>query len=105
MLLEVPLEAQVVSGSGCNEDDIMVKLREIVQVNIALRAALVKGASLQMVMDDWDFLQVQVAQLMNGDTPGLMKFPGAPKPMRGLCQRLKGKQGRFRGNLSGNAWI
>jgi len=24
-----------------------------------------------------------------------------PKPIRGLCQRLKGKQGRFRGNLSG----
>jgi DNA-directed RNA polymerase III subunit RPC1 len=24
-----------------------------------------------------------------------------PKPVRGLCQRLKGKQGRFRGNLSG----
>jgi DNA-directed RNA polymerase beta' subunit len=23
------------------------------------------------------------------------------KPIRGLCQRLKGKQGRFRGNLSG----
>lgn len=23
------------------------------------------------------------------------------KPMRGFCQRLKGKQGRFRGNLSG----
>lgn len=23
------------------------------------------------------------------------------KPLRGLCQRLKGKQGRFRGNLSG----
>lgn len=23
------------------------------------------------------------------------------KPIRGFCQRLKGKQGRFRGNLSG----
>lgn len=25
----------------------------------------------------------------------------AQKPIRGFCQRLKGKQGRFRGNLSG----
>lgn len=24
-----------------------------------------------------------------------------PRTLRGLCQRLKGKQGRFRGNLSG----
>ncbi|TMW55051.1 hypothetical protein Poli38472_013813 [Pythium oligandrum] len=88
-------------GSGSNEDDITVKLQEIVQVNFALRAALQKGASLKMVMEDWDFLQIQVAQLMNGDTPGLLKPPGAPKSIRGLCQRLKGKQGRFRGNLSG----
>lgn len=89
-------------GSGSNEDDITVKLQEIIQVNFALRAALQKGASLKMVMEDWDFLQVQVAQLMNGDTPGLLKPPGTKSgSIRGLCQRLKGKQGRFRGNLSG----
>ena len=29
------------------------------------------------------------------------RFRQGQKPMRGLCQRLKGKQGRFRGNLSG----
>ncbi|ETV77719.1 hypothetical protein H257_08583 [Aphanomyces astaci] len=88
-------------GSGSNEDDLTVKLQEIIQVNFALKAALQKGATLKMVMEDWDFLQIQVAQFMNGDTPGLTKLQGAPKPIRGLCQRLKGKQGRFRGNLSG----
>jgi DNA-directed RNA polymerase III subunit RPC1 len=89
-------------GSGSNEDDITVKLQEIIQVNFALRAALQKGASLKMVMEDWDFLQIQVAQLMNGDTPGLLKPIGTKSSgIRGLCQRLKGKQGRFRGNLSG----
>ncbi|TYZ65031.1 hypothetical protein PybrP1_003004 [[Pythium] brassicae (nom. inval.)] len=88
-------------GTGSNEDDITVKLQEIVQVNFALRAALEKGASLKMVMEDWDFLQIQVAQLLNGDTPGLVKLPGSKSGIRGLCQRLKGKQGRFRGNLSG----
>jgi DNA-directed RNA polymerase III subunit RPC1 len=31
-----------------------------------------------------------------------MSFPPQNhKPIRGFCQRLKGKQGRFRGNLSG----
>ncbi|CAK4179374.1 unnamed protein product [Aphanomyces euteiches] len=89
------------AGSGSNEDDLTIKLQEIIQVNFALRAALQKGATLKMVMEDWDFLQIQVAQFMNGDTPGLTKLQGAPKPIRGLCQRLKGKQGRFRGNLSG----
>ncbi|KAI9912862.1 hypothetical protein PsorP6_006479 [Peronosclerospora sorghi] len=94
-------------GIGTNEDDVTIKLQEIVQVNSALAAALDKGASLKMVMEDWDFLQLQVAQLMNGETPGVSKppgggtGPGAAKPLRGYCQRLKGKQGRFRGNLSG----
>ncbi|RLO03525.1 hypothetical protein DYB28_001540 [Aphanomyces astaci] len=82
-------------GSGSNEDDLTVKLQEIIQVtltspvNFALKAALQKGATLKMVMEDWDFLQIQVAQFMNGDTPGLTKLQGAPKPIRGLCQRLK----------------
>lgn len=30
----------------------------------------------------------------------IVSFP-LQKPYRGFCQRLKGKQGRFRGNLSG----
>ena len=51
-------------------------------------------------MEEWDFLQVQVAQYINGEMPGLQR-PIGSKPIRGLCQRLKGKQGRFRGNLSG----
>lgn len=51
-------------------------------------------------METWDFLQLQIAQYINGEMPGLQR-PIGSKPMRGLCQRLKGKQGRFRGNLSG----
>ena len=45
--------------------------------------------------------QVQVAQYINGEMPGLPRPVSAAKPIRGLCQRLKGKSGRFRGNLSG----
>ncbi|TWU70409.1 hypothetical protein ED733_000032 [Metarhizium rileyi] len=37
---------------------------------------------------------------VNSDVPGLQQA-GFGKAIRGLCQRLKGKQGRFRGNLSG----
>jgi DNA-directed RNA polymerase III subunit RPC1 len=33
--------------------------------------------------------------------PGLPRPLGMTRPIRGLCQRLKGKSGRFRGNLSG----
>src|SRR6201990_3018594 len=37
---------------------------------------------------------------INSEQPGISNLqPG--KPVRGFVQRLKGKQGRFRGNLSG----
>ena len=39
---------------------------------------------------------------INSDLPGLQNASGNAKQIRrGLCQRLKGKGGRFRGNLSG----
>jgi hypothetical protein len=85
-------------GGGSNEDDLTVKLQEILDVNVALELALTKGPQTRTIMEEWDFLQLQVAQYINGEMPGLQRM-GNTKPMRGLCQRLKGKQGRFRGNL------
>jgi DNA-directed RNA polymerase III subunit RPC1 len=89
------------SGGGSTEDDITIKLQEIVEMNNALRLALEKGATMKMVEEDWEFLQIQVALFINGETPGIPRQLVGPKAVRGLCQRLKGKQGRFRGNLSG----
>jgi DNA-directed RNA polymerase III subunit RPC1 len=50
--------------------------------------------------EHWEFLQLSVAMYINSELPGLPSQPGQ-KPIRGFVQRLKGKQGRFRGNLSG----
>jgi DNA-directed RNA polymerase III subunit RPC1 len=98
----VPIRPSVAMdvGGGSNEDDLTVKLQEIIDVNVALEMALTRGPHTRTIMEEWDFLQFQVAQYINGEMPGLQRPIGA-KPMRGLCQRLKGKQGRFRGNLSG----
>ena len=96
----VPIRPSVAMdvGGGSNEDDLTVKLQEIMDVNVALELALTKGPQTRTIVEEWDFLQVQVAQYINGEMPGMQRPMGA-KPMRGLCQRLKGKQGRFRGNL------
>lgn len=96
----VPIRPSVAMdvGGGSNEDDLTVKLQEIIDVNVALELALTKGPQTRTIIEEWDFLQVQVAQYINGEMPGVQRPMGA-KPMRGLCQRLKGKQGRFRGNL------
>ncbi|KAL7553153.1 hypothetical protein ACHAWF_018055 [Thalassiosira exigua] len=98
----VPIRPSVAMdvGGGSNEDDLTVKLLEVINVNLALEVNMARNPQTKTIMEGWDVLQSQVAQYINGDMPGLKKEIGH-KPIRGLCQRLKGKQGRFRGNLSG----
>lgn len=99
----VPIRPSVAMdiGGGSNEDDLTVKLQEIIDVNASVKMALDNGANVKMIMENWDFLQLEVAQYINGEMPGLPRPILTTKPIRGLCQRLKGKSGRFRGNLSG----
>ena len=54
-----------------------------------------------MIIEDWDFLQLQCALYINSELSGIPPSMQPKKFTRGLTQRLKGKQGRFRGNLSG----
>ena len=98
----VPIRPSVAMdvGGGSNEDDLTVKLLEIINVNVALELNMERNPQTKTIMEGWDVLQSQVAGYVNGDMPGLKKEIGH-KSIRGLCQRLKGKQGRFRGNLSG----
>lgn len=88
-----------------NEDDLTVKLTEIVWTSSLIKAGLEKGISINNMMEQWDYLQLAVAMYINSDSVNPAMMPGASggktKPIRGFCQRLKGKQGRFRGNLSG----
>lgn len=96
----VPIRPSVSMDGGSNEDDLTVKLQEILEVNLALEIAMSKGPATRTIMENWQQLQMLVAQFINGDTPGITR-PIDVKAIKGFCQRIKGKQGRFRGNLSG----
>jgi len=89
------------TGGGSTEDDITITLQQVIEMNNALKLALDRGASMKMVAEDWEYLQIQVALFINGEVPGIPRAMMGARASRGLCQRLKGKQGRFRGNLSG----
>lgn len=121
-----------------------MKLSEIVFINDVIMKHRQSGAKVQMINEDWDFLQLHCALYMNSETSGIplnmqvyvyctladylflfcleIKISSVlyifslisatlhcswflilqpKKSSRGLVQRLKGKQGRFRGNLSG----
>ena len=84
-----------------NEDDLTVKLSEIIFVNDVIAKRKASGAQMSMIVEDWDYLQLHIALYINSETSGIPFSMRPKKPSRGLVQRLKGKHGRFRGNLSG----
>lgn len=96
----VCIRPSVGQEAASTEDDITAKLGDIIAANAALEEALQKGAPVQSVIEHWDYLSLQLAMYINSDVPGLAKGDFG-KSIRGFVQRLKGKQGRFRGNLSG----
>uniref|UniRef100_A0A146LPV0 DNA-directed RNA polymerase subunit n=1 Tax=Lygus hesperus TaxID=30085 RepID=A0A146LPV0_LYGHE len=87
--------------SGTNEDDLTMKLSEIVFINDVIMKHKLSGAKAQMIAEDWEYLQLHAALYINSETSGIPLNMQPKKSSRGLVQRLKGKQGRFRGNLSG----
>ncbi|KAL6903610.1 hypothetical protein ACP4OV_004423 [Aristida adscensionis] len=94
----VPIRPSVVVGGGrkSNEDSITVILKSIVNTNSILKETLQTGGLFTKCFDCWQHLQLQVVEYINSDAPCL-----PDSQHRGLVQRLKGKTGRFRGNLSG----
>ncbi|KAL1672708.1 hypothetical protein EV122DRAFT_271324 [Schizophyllum commune] len=96
----VAIRPSVAQDGASNEDDLTVKLTEIVFTNALIKQGLAKGAPTPQFMEQWEFLQLSVAMYINSELPGVPSQPGQ-RPIRGFVQRLKGKQGRFRGNLSG----
>ncbi|KAI3860800.1 hypothetical protein MKX03_033902 [Papaver bracteatum] len=90
-----------VDGGRSNEDDITSKLNTIIQTNASLQQDLDGKKSTSKCLGDWELLQVEVAQYINSEVRGVPLSMQSSKPLRGFVQRLKGKQGRFRGNLCG----
>ncbi|KAI3995273.1 hypothetical protein MKX01_032075 [Papaver californicum] len=91
----------LVDGGKSNEDDITSKLNTIIQANTSLRLDLHCTSPTSKCLAAWELLQVEVAQYINSDVRGVPLSMQSSRPLRGFIQRLKGKQGRFRGNLCG----
>ena len=90
------------SLEGTNEDDLTIKLREMIHVNKAIKSYIEEGnGNTYKLMDDLNLLQSSHAYYINSNTKGINKNIVGTKQIRSLCTRLRGKTGRFRGNLSG----
>ncbi len=60
-----------------------------------------KGDDIAKIAKAWYLMQSHWSQYINSDAPGLPLQELKKKYIRSFCTRLKGKQGRFRQNLSG----
>lgn len=84
------------------EDDLTHKLVDIIRLNQRLQENRDAGAPQLIVEDLWELLQYHVTTYFDNQTAGIPPARHrSGRALRTLAQRLKGKEGRFRSNLSG----
>ncbi|CAG9765945.1 unnamed protein product [Ceutorhynchus assimilis] len=94
--------AVVMNGSARNQDDLTHKLADIIKVNAELEKNESSGAATHILVENVKMLQFHVATLVDNDMPGLPRaMQKSGKPLKSIKARLKGKEGRIRGNLMG----
>ena len=85
-----------------SEDDLTHKLVDIIRINQRLQENRDAGAPQLIVEDLWDLLQYHVTTYFDNQTSGIPPARHrSGRALKTLAQRLKGKEGRFRSNLSG----
>ncbi len=85
-----------------SEDDLTHKLVDIIRINQRLKENLDAGAPQLIVEDLWELLQYHVTTYFDNEVSGVPPARHrSGRVLKTLTQRLKGKEGRFRNNLSG----
>ncbi|KAI0598996.1 DNA-directed RNA polymerase II subunit RPB1 [Biscogniauxia sp. FL1348] len=91
------------TGQGLrNEDDLTYKLGDVIRANINVRQAIQEGSPAHIASEFEQLLQYHVATLMDNDIAGQPQaLQKSGRPVKSIRARLKGKEGRLRGNLMG----
>lgn len=94
--------AVVMFGSARNQDDLTHKLADIIKSNNELIRNEQAGAAAHIISENVKLLQFHVATLTDNDMPGIPRaMQKSGRPLKAIKARLKGKEGRIRGNLMG----
>jgi len=99
----VDIRPSIILESGIRaEDDLTHKLVDIIRINQRLRENIDAGAPTLIIEDLSELLQYHVTTYLNNEVSGIPPARHrSGRTLKSLAQRLKGKEGRFRGNLSG----
>lgn len=89
-------------SSERSEDDMTHKLVDLVRINQRLADNIEIGAPDFIIEDLWELLQYHVSTFFDNNLSGVPQARHrSGRALKTLAQRLKGKEGRFRGNLAG----
>jgi len=99
----VTIRPSITLESGIkSEDDLTHKLVDIIRINLRLKDNIDAGAPQLIIEDLWDLLQYHVTTYFDNNTAGVPPAKHrSGRALRTIVQRLKGKKGRFRHNLTG----
>ncbi len=99
----VAVRPSITLDSGIrSEDDLTHKLVDIIRINQRLQDNRESGAPQLIVEDLWELLQYHVTTYFDNEVSGIPPARHrSGRALRTITQRLKGKEGRFRSNLSG----
>eukprot|EP01036_Dinobryon_divergens_P026814 gene26814-35504_t len=92
----------VLDGKNKSEDDLTFQLINIIKANLTLENSVTKGDPRHIVADYEKLLQARVTSFFDNerdDNPRETQKTG--RPLKTIRQRLRGKEGRLRGNLMG----
>ncbi|RKO97749.1 beta and beta-prime subunits of DNA dependent RNA-polymerase [Caulochytrium protostelioides] len=89
------------SSAGSN-DDLTHKLADIIKANMSLSRHLIENSPTHIIQEFEQLLQYHVATYMDNDIAGMPQaLQTTGRPVKAIRARLKGKEGRLRGNLMG----
>lgn len=90
------------AGGMRSQDDLTFKLADILKTNIALKRHDAENAPAHITREFEDILQYHVATMVDNNIAGLPQaMQKSGRALKSIRQRLKGKEGRIRGNLMG----
>ena len=86
-----------------SEDDLTHKLIDILKTNNQLKKKLEAEVSKEVTIEEWtNVLQYHIATFVDNEIPNVNpSCHRSGRPLKTLRERLKGKEGRIRGNLMG----
>lgn len=100
--LHVRPSVTVGGGAQSSEDDLTHQLVNVIKSNLSLQQAVTNGEPAVVVEQFELALQHNVAAFMDNEIRGMPQVTQrSGRPLKTITQRLKGKEGRIRGNLMG----